>query len=151
MNALERKLERGQREWDGYRWELYAIWHQWAKRYTESRQEPTEITAKINDLKQQVAARAQQLNTLKGERDAAEQAIRNTVEQQFAELEFVSSPAGPFWLATDPALLISGPGLVLSQRHGQDGRYSKQNDYTAALPARNSAALSWIFRTGRKG
>jgi hypothetical protein len=128
LNTLEREFASRAREWDAYRWELYATWHNWARQYTESRAEPAEITARIADLKQVVADRKDQLATLKAKRDAAERAIREVVEQQFSELEFVSAPDAPFWIANDPVLLISGPGLLLSQRHGQDGRYSKEDE-----------------------
>jgi len=153
LNTLEREFERLRRKWDGYRWELYAAWHTWAKQYTESRPrtEPTEITAKINALKDGLAERRNQLKTLKEQRDAAERAIRDMVEQQFAELEFVSSPAAPFWLANDPVLLISGPGLVLSQRHGQDGRYSKKDQLHCRVTGQELSSLFLDIPNGQKG
>src|SRR5438477_109718 len=84
------------------RWRLYAAWQKWAREYSASRKEPQALTTKVEALKNLVAGQSQQLNTLKGQRDAAERAIRNTVEQQFADLEFVASPAAPFWQANDP-------------------------------------------------
>jgi hypothetical protein len=143
LNALEREWERRHREWDGWRWELYAMWHQWAKQYigSDPRQEPAEITGKIKDLKQKVDDRGTELTTLEGQRVAKEQAVRNMVEQQFAELEFLSSPAAPFWLANDPVLLISGPRLVPSQRHGQDGRYSKEDELHCRVTGQELSSL----------
>lgn len=155
LNALEREFERHRREWDGYRWELYAMWHTWAKVYAESesrpRTEPKEITSKISALRDVVEDRKVQLGTLKSRRDAAERAVRDAVEQQFADLEFVSSPAAPFWLANDPVLLISGPGLVLSQRHGQDGRYSEKDQLHCRVTGQELGSLFVGIPNGRQG
>lgn len=141
LNALQRDLEHRQREWDGYRWELYAMWHKWAGQYNQSREEPTEITGKISALKELVSDQTQQIDALKRRRDTAEQAVRDIVQQQFAELEFVTSLAAPFWHANDPVLLISGPGLFPSQRHGQDGRYSRQDELQCRLAGQELSGL----------
>jgi len=151
LNALESEFARLGREWDSYRWELYATWYKWAGQYSESKEEPVEITTIIKGLKDKEADRRNQLRILKTQRDAAERGIRETVEQQFAELEFVSSPAAPFWLPNDPVLLISGPGLVLSQRHGQDGRYSKDEELHCRVTGQELSSLVVDIPNGEKG
>lgn len=151
LNALERDLERRQREWDGYRWELYAMWQKWAGQYSRTREEPTEITGKINALKQLVSGQAQQLDALKRRRDTAEQAVRDMVQQQFADLEFVTSLAAPFWHSNDPVLLIKGPGLFPSERHGQDGRYSKQDELHCRVTGQELSGLTVDIPNGQAG
>ena len=151
LSELERNFERGRRELDGYLWELYATWYKWAIKYTGSREEPKEITSKISALKDATADRKLQLKALESRRDAAERAVRQMVEQQFAELEFVSSPAPPFWLANDPVLLISGPGLMLSERHGQDGRYSEKGTLFCRVTGQELCSLFVDIPNGRKG
>ena len=115
LNAAEREFERRLRQFDGLRWELYATWCKWARLYTDSQKEPAALSAKLNTLKRQVADESTAIASLKQSRDRSEQTLRDTVGRQFADLEVASSPAASFWLANDPVVLVSAPGLLPSR------------------------------------
>jgi hypothetical protein len=98
-----------------------------------------------------VTEQAQQLNSVKIQRDTTEQTLKNMVQQQFADLECVTSLAAPFWHANDPVLLLSGPGLSPSQRHGQDGRYSEQGELHCRVTGQELSSLIVDIPNGQAG
>lgn len=151
LQALEQDYDRRQRQWDGSRWELYAMWYEWVRQYRASGQEPAAITEKINTLKQVVTEQAEQLNTAKSQRDTAEQALKTMVQQQFADLELVTSLAAPFWHANDPVLLLAGPGLVPSQRHGHADRSAEQEAFPCRVTGQELHSLIVDIPNGQAG
>ena len=151
LNSREAEVDRLQRRCDAYRWELYSAWHKWANEYTKSREEPTSLSPIVAALKQVLANETLQLTTAVNQRNAAEFALRNTVEQQFADLDFVASPAAPFWFANDPVVLITGPELFLSARHGQDGRYSEKDQLRCRVTGEELAAMIVDIPNGQAG
>ena len=74
-------------------------------------------------------------------RDEKERALTDLVENQFPDLEMVESPAPPFYHPNDPALLISGPGMAPSPRHGQDGRYSEKDELQCRVSGQELSGL----------
>ena len=129
----------------------HSAWHKWAKEYTESREEPTSLSPIVAAHKQVLANETLQLTTAVNQRNAAELALRNTVEQQFADLDFVASPSAPFWFANDPVVLITGPELFLSARHGQDGRYSEKDQLRCRVTGEEAAAMIVDIPNGQAG
>jgi hypothetical protein len=151
LNALEGEFGRQKRRLDGYRWELYATWYKWALKYLETRQEPGEITRVMEEQKQSVADHEKKLTVLGRARDEKERAVTDLVENQFPDLELVESLAPPFYHPNDPALLISGPGMAPSSRHGQDGRYSEKDELQCRVSGQELSGLIVDIPNGPKG
>jgi hypothetical protein len=151
LNALEEEFDRQKRRLDGYRWELYATWYKWALKYLETRQEPGEITRVIDEQKKSVVDHEKKLTALGRARDEKERAVTGLVENQFPDLELVESLAPPFYHPNDPALLISGPGMASSSRHGQDGRYSEKDELQCRVSGQELSGLIVDIPNGPKG
>lgn len=143
LNTDQRNFERSRRECDGYRWELYATWCKWANEYCSSpdRSEPVELTQKLNEMKAALGVKIQELNNRKTKRDGMEQELKTMVEKQFADLEFVSSPAAPFWLANDPVVVISGPKLLASEYGRQNRNFSEDKELRCRVSGQELGSL----------
>ena len=129
LNDLEGRCANQKRELDGYRWELYATWYKQARAFLPERKSElrNQFEDQIDALISLIAAKEKALETVVKQRDGQRQAIELSVQQQFSKLEFVTSPAPPYWQANDPVLLVSAAGIAPSRRHGHDGRYSEKD------------------------
>ena len=79
------------------------------------------------------------LNERCGERDACRTALTALLDGSYkGQYLLQSAPAPRFYQAADPVLLLSGPDVTPSFRHGGDGRYSADG----SLPCRLSPEAS---------
>lgn len=141
LNDLESSCAKQKRELDGYRWELYATWYKQALTFWEEKKTPDPYARQIDSLKSLIEEKEKALDESVKQRDDKKQNIEYSVQQQFSELEFVTSLAPPFWQANDPVLLVSAAGIAPSQRHGHDGRYSEKGELRCRLSGQEISAV----------
>lgn len=141
LNDKERTCASRKRELDSQRWELYATWYKWAKEYLENKKKAEAITQIIEKQKEDVTEKEEELKSTVSERDRIKEEIEDKIEKQFPDLELTVLSAPSFYQPKDPVLLISGPGITLSRRHGQDGRHSEDGLLHCRLTGQAISAL----------
>ena len=151
LNALEGEYGRLKRGLEGARWELYAAWYKWALKFLEKGREPQEISRVVEANKASAADDEKKVALLEITRDEKERALRELVEKQFPDLELVESPAPPFYRPNDPALLISGPGMAPSSKHGQEEHTPDKDELQCRVSGQALQGLVIDLRDGPRG
>jgi hypothetical protein len=160
LNEKELTCTRSKRELDSQRWELYATWYKWAKKYLEAQKKPKDktqiieaqkITQIIEAQEKNVTNKEEELKSTDENRDRTKEEIEGKIEKQFPDLELTLLSAPSFYRPKDPVLLISGPGITPSSRHGQDGRHSEDGFLHCRLTGQEISALIVDIPNGETG
>jgi hypothetical protein len=115
LNELQRKLDRLNRLYSDYRWEVYAVWHRWTNALMDAPSDPAaEESAPI--LKKNLEALEAFLTRLRGLRKEAKKkrdAAFTTVSEGLPHSAYAlaSAPARPFHTPKDPVVVIAGPAM----------------------------------------
>lgn len=151
LNDKERTCASRKRALDSQRWELYATWYKWAEKYLETEKEPKDISQIIEAQKKDVTKKEEELKSTDENRDRTKVEIEDKIEKQFPDLELTVLSAPSFYQPKDPVLLISGPGITPSCRHGQDGRHSEDGFLHCRLTGQAISALIVDIPNGETG
>jgi hypothetical protein len=150
LNLQQAEIDRRKREFDGVRRELYATWYRWVAAL--DREEKT-LAATVDALALRRDRLLADVERLSGE-------LANLVESKTGRprgdlwdrlsaaidkllpgfaLEAVDDVR--FWRPRDPVVLLAGPAVRPSPRHGQDGRYRKDGRLACRLSGEETAAV----------
>ena len=119
LNVLQGQADQCDFHADWYRWQLFADWYR--------------IFIVDADLQDDAYAVAQQRYAGWATLSAAQATLAGAVGRQHAAvvaqlattMRLRSAPAARFLQPTDPAVVLSAPGLAFPQRYGSDGRYDE--------------------------
>jgi hypothetical protein len=129
--SLEIRIRRSQIFCDWYKYIVVFV-------HRDSDQ-PLDVNNLIQYLKLEIGALKKQVELLtarRAERDGCLTTLATLLDHSYKGQYLLQSATAPrFYQAADPVLLLSGPDVTPSFRHGGDGRYSDD----ASLPCRLSA------------
>lgn len=125
LNTAQAQFDRRTWSLESLQWDLFALWWkgsrltQWFPPPEKEPQWTAAVERATAVLKPQVAQAIEEYAQLRGRRDAAEAALRETL----ADLELRADANPPFQAPSEPVLMVSG--VRRSSRHGRDGRFAE--------------------------